>query len=143
MKLKSAQKTYLEIQYVIVSSEILLYMNPNSPSRHSSQQFQVLPCLNQTEFFPTFSQDEQRRVNTSVAGCLRIQPPSEVQVQSHPKLLIFQSHSHWVNCSQKTSSQKLRQNKQRYSREIIKKYKSFPENLPLLRVTPKILRIVQ
>ena len=34
--------------------------------------------------------------------------------------------------------QKLKQNKSRFSRDPIKKYKSHPRNLPFLRVTPQI-----
>ena len=38
----------------------------------------------------------------------------------------------------KISYHKLKQNKSTYSQELIKKYKSFPKNPPLLWVTPQI-----
>ena len=38
----------------------------------------------------------------------------------------------------KISCQKLKQNKEWYSQEVIKKYKTLPKNLSLLQVTPHI-----
>ena len=75
----------------------------------------------------------------------KLQIWSHLQKKSLMEIFIFcavKIMSFFLNY-RKTLCQKLEQNKPRYSWEIIGSYKSLPKNLPLVRVTPRMRRLVK